>query len=1040
MQRRDGDMEASSLCYQMLMKRIGGYKALSEALKEANQSGAYRTLIEVSPELYNKPLTYLGISTKIETFQDVDIEVHGKILKLRDFFPERDFRRIQQLFQNCLTEIEIFKTFLTKQRTFVLARNTVPPKPPFYVSRFISNRVNIDASVFKEKCSDVFVFKNTIARYKLTQIAKPQFTDTSSSQLTHMTCRFIYLEENEDWIEFRKSAKTPIHLINYEPDGNRFILEDTSAPSDILLKFVSKEDRVYFTEDEFVKHQLSEDLVVSNVCICDSPGMGKTLLLANIARCMIEHCTKSIFVFLPLTQFSIDFSPQNISTWNGDTAILNVLKYISTSEQNQKLLLKLIQAKLLQMGIFFDGLDEVSSDKLDLVKQTFLCITTEFSNVRIFITSRPHMRDALEKSLGVLAYDILPFDQQNQVDFLTHFWAEIAPNIDLIVLEEYATSCLEAVHKSLTKNDKKITGVPLLCHMIAKLYAEKLKNNSVKRRRLCNDPLQCKLPIMYQNFITNKIRTVAKKEEELEDFKLVHIWHALKLLFPTNGFHEDNKFKKVNDLLTSSENLRIGILQKAYKDLEFTHRTFAEYLVAEYFSATLQNIDVPIDDAVSMLKVLFKCPKTTTDFQYRVTVSFFNFALGEVMVSEELKTKTSIFVASVSNEELIGMLRACCQHNFVQICSLFREALIKCDNSCFLECFTHKKCYNLLSICIRNSTNQMFHSCIQLLTEVGKLNLTQKSKYRKWNTLLQIAVRFGNYAAVEYFVDKIPLQDQQVVRHCVEYSYNDENLMLVKTEDILKFLCEKDVTLVHENPNILTCNAVHLRLIKLLVEFGANLYTCGENVAMNAANYMSPDNFHNLIEFLLNSQRAEFLFLSHERWYDPMPKIINRAALLPMTLDRIFNIPGVLIDMTNENGNNLAFRAVKRNQLNNLKYLLSHGLDYKAKGTFNRTLLHEAAKHGGQEILQFLLTLELDPNSCTELNWTPLHYAVHFKRELSIIKTLVENGACLDAKNDQNKTAVDFASDNAVVKSYLMEKRAHFWPKKALVNHLQKGI
>lgn len=467
----------------MLLTRTGAYRVLYEALKAANQSGAYTTLIRVPTEVYSKPLTYLGILPQLKNFQDVNIEVNGKTLILQHLFPAADYDSLQKIFLDCLTELEIYDTFVIKQRTFVLATQSVPPKPPYYIPRSLSNRIKIPKFIFKSDCSDVFVFRNTIARYELSQIVYPNFTSDSSSQLTNVTCRFIYLDQSEDWTELKKIAKAPIHLINYEAAQEKvsndeddleailysestkdhssdsvadqkyhFVLEDSSAAPDFLKKLGSKTNRVYLSENQFLNQQLSEDSEASSICICDTPGMGKTLLLANIARHMMENCNKRIIVFIPLATFSTDFEPAH-STPNQDTAILNVLKYTSTCHENKVLLRKLIQAKTLQMEIFFDGFDEIPSNKYNLVKKVFLLISTKFKNVRMYITARPHVRQDLESSLGLIAYDILPFNRQNQIDFLTHFWTTKEPKFCQTVLQGYAASCLKAVNKSLTEND-----------------------------------------------------------------------------------------------------------------------------------------------------------------------------------------------------------------------------------------------------------------------------------------------------------------------------------------------------------------------------------------------------------------------------------------------------------------------------------------------------------------------------------------------------------------------------------------------------------
>ncbi len=206
--------------------------------------------------------------------------------------------------------------------------------------------------------------------------------------------------------------------------------------------------------DEFVEKRLFEDLKVSSVCICDTPGMGKTFLLTSIARQITTCCTGTIVAYIQLSAFVEDnlWLSKN-STVDQEATLLNVFKYVSTSDEHAQLLVKLVEAQLLRTEIFFDGFDEIPSDKFEWMKQVFLSIKINLPNVRIYITSRPHMRHELEKSLGVIAYDILPFNLQNQVDYLIQFWASNAPNLPQTELKNYALKCLKEISKTLNRRD-----------------------------------------------------------------------------------------------------------------------------------------------------------------------------------------------------------------------------------------------------------------------------------------------------------------------------------------------------------------------------------------------------------------------------------------------------------------------------------------------------------------------------------------------------------------------------------------------------------
>lgn len=879
----------------MLCGRTCAYEILLQTLEQNNQSGAANLLISGRPDVC--------ISSNLIGFQDVEIEFNGKLFNLEKLFPVEKHEMVQQIFKDTLPEQLFNESFITKQKTFVLASSSAPPEPPFYVPRFLSNRISLDESILKSDCSDVFVFKGITQRYQLSLIVKPNFTASSTSQLSCIKARFIFLEDSEDWTHMKKVAKVPIHLINYEAEHNNYILEDSSAALDILRKVGSKTDRVYISEEEFVQQQLSEDSRVSSVCICDTPGMGKTFLLANVARSMAKHCNQRIIAYIPLTKFPADFSAPLKQASNFETALLNVFKYISSSNETAELLLKLVQADLLTTEIFFDGFDELSSDKIGWMKEFFLLIRLQFSNVRIYITSRPHMRNELEASLDVIAYDILPFNRQNQVNYLVQFWFKNDPNSEFKLLQKYAGICLDEVNTKLTRNENEIAGIPLLCQLLAEVYAKKVAKYSSTAGR--NPEFDFKMSQMYQQFIEQRIKGVAKDEKDLFDIKLFHIWHALKLLFPADGCHTDEMFTNC-DRMTLSVILQIGIIQSSSsKEFDFLHRTFAEYFAAEYFSGLLQ-VSRPNQSPTSCSNMSSKAYVTKISmlrhlttitmmenyteefiFVHSVIMCFLNFILGEIPIPEELLSQITIFCAVIAPNEFFCMLSACCQHNFDNIFSLLIKGLVECGSYRLRKHFTVKNCHKLLSLCIENSTGHMFQICIQLFTEVFKRGVTKIDRFDQQNTLLKRAMEWANYEAAEYLMHNVSTFEQNLVLTCVRDSYDHDLTVVTIRENILQLLLTTEPKLIPENTNILGCCGsyrIHLRLIKMLVHFGANLISSTalpSKCLISATQYMTPTDYHELIGFLLTDCKTKYLFDQRNESEHLLSSIIREATLLP---------------------------------------------------------------------------------------------------------------------------------------------------------------
>lgn len=103
------------------------------------------------------------------------------------------------------------------------------------------------------------------------------------------------------------------------------------------------------------------------------------------------------------------------------------------------------------------------------------------------------------------------------------------------------------------------------------------------------------------------------------------------------------------------------------------------------------------------------------------------------------------------------------------------------------------------------------------------------------------------------------------------------------------------------------------------------------------------------------------------------------------------------------------FCAVEGNKLDNLKQLLSRGLDCTTKNWRDENLLHMASLHGDVDMVQYLV-LKLDPNSCDHDEETPLHKAVKANPKLAVVEILVANGASISAKNIKGQTMLHLSA------------------------------
>jgi ankyrin repeat protein len=249
--------------------------------------------------------------------------------------------------------------------------------------------------------------------------------------------------------------------------------------------------------------------------------------------------------------------------------------------------------------IMVDGFDEISPkynetviDILQVLKQT--------SIQQLWVTTRPHLREELEDNLQQLSYTLQPFSQVEQVECIKKFWIPTLnhENKDQNPLQIFATAIIRNLARSIGDKDKEFTGIPLQTRMLAEAFEQEFRSFYGSQKSEPELPHKIGLLGLYSKCIErkydkNKIQADKMSEHDyitcyLHLVKWKHQLLALDELFPGHQI----KFLQTNNPYTLSDELlaRIGIVQRN-KDgkMQFIHRTFAQYHVAEFLINQLTN-------------------------------------------------------------------------------------------------------------------------------------------------------------------------------------------------------------------------------------------------------------------------------------------------------------------------------------------------------------------------------------------------------------------------------------------------------------------
>lgn len=104
------------------------------------------------------------------------------------------------------------------------------------------------------------------------------------------------------------------------------------------------------------------------------------------------------------------------------------------------------------------------------------------------------------------------------------------------------------------------------------------------------------------------------------------------------------------------------------------------------------------------------------------------------------------------------------------------------------------------------------------------------------------------------------------------------------------------------------------------------------------------------------------------------------------------------------------FAAANAGNVNQLRTLLSQGLDINISNRERETALHMAAARGHYSAVIFLVNNGAYVNAKTVKNWIPLHHAVRF-RHPNILNFLVKHGSSAYSITSDGLTAVDMAKN-----------------------------
>ncbi|GAB6022758.1 hypothetical protein CHUAL_006852 [Chamberlinius hualienensis] len=490
---------------------------------------------------------------------------------------------------------------ITESRSY--DRKTYIPRN-FKYTKAVSNDVFNNFSIFE---NDIIAI-SSVTKGDLEQMVQQNISISSFDRFgLSKDSKFVVLDDNLAADQFNQLSTTynnyNIHWLENSSKG--WMWNRTHGSLKNLRQYMDANMAETLDEKSLISQVKNQSVVI----ISAEAGSGKSTILTSLAfeikcqandiwivRVNLNDCTQQFKNMLKNRNYS--FTDEDANEFLFSTQI-HQTKTTDELDFDRKLFNSMSDKTI----VILDGFDEIDPDYSEIV--TNLVKTILKSKIKqVWLTSRSHCKAAVENSFQCFSFEICPLSDQDEIDFLLKIWEENL-GIDMGDFKNRLISFAKELQQNVINMIAK--GNPLHIKMVAELYSDHCRR-IVRVEPEQNTPKIITLIDLYEHFLRKKFDLQSNKDNIDsskiqnskmcdQEYKCYIEKHQRAALSPSLFFNK-SKCKTLLTWAYGSENefdlTRIEahgiVVSCANNQVEFIHRTFAEYLIAKFLSAKMLSL------------------------------------------------------------------------------------------------------------------------------------------------------------------------------------------------------------------------------------------------------------------------------------------------------------------------------------------------------------------------------------------------------------------------------------------------------------------